>query len=97
MAACGVPPGEVTRRRSSAASPGLLATLLWTYFFLIIVMVILSWVGQRLRHPAIPLVYQLTEPVLAPIRKVIPAVAGFDLSPLFALIAIRFLLLLLGF
>ncbi len=74
----------------------LMATLLWTYFFLIIVMVILSWAGPRLHHPVIPLVYQLTEPVLRPFRKVIPPVAGFDLSPIFALIAIRFLLVLLG-
>jgi YggT family protein len=74
----------------------LVMTLLMTYFFLIIVAVILSWLGQRLQHPAIPLVYQLTEPVLRPFRKVIPPIAGIDLSPLFALIAIRFLILLLG-
>jgi len=74
----------------------LLATLLMTYFFLIIAAVILSWVGGRMRHPVIPLVFQLTEPVLRPIRKVIPPIAGFDLSPIFALIGIRFLLLLLG-
>ena len=75
----------------------LLMMLLWTYFFLIIIMVILSWVGRSWRHPVVPLVYQLTEPVLRPIRRVIPAIGGIDLSPLFALIAIRFLLLLLGF
>ena len=74
----------------------LIATLLWTYFFLIIVEVVLSWVGSRARHPAIPLVYQLTAPVLKPCRKFIPPIAGLDLSPLFALLAIRFLLLLLG-
>lgn len=74
----------------------LFMTLLWTYFFLIIVGVILSWVGGQSRHPAIPLVHQLTEPVLRPFRRVIPPIAGFDLSPLFALIAIRFLMLLLG-
>ena len=74
----------------------LLAMLLWTYFILIIVMVILSWFGQKLRHPIIPLVYQLTEPVLRPFRKVIPPISGIDLSPLLALIIIRFLLLLIG-
>ena len=74
----------------------LVMTLLMTYFFLIIFSVILSWLGQRMHHPAIPLVYQLTEPVLRPFRKVIPPIAGIDLSPLFALIAIRFLILLLG-
>lgn len=74
----------------------LLMMLLITYMILIIASVILSWFGQRARHPIIPLVYQLTEPVLRPFRKVIPAIGGFDLSPLFALIAIRFLMLLLG-
>ena len=74
----------------------LAMTLLMTYFFLIIVAVILSWLGQGLRHPFVPLVFQLTEPILRPIRKVIPPIAGIDLSPLFALIAIRFLILLLG-
>lgn len=74
----------------------LLMTLLMTYFFLIIVAVILSWLGQGLRHPFIPLVFQLTEPVLRPMRRIIPPIAGIDLSPLFALIAIRFLMLLLG-
>lgn len=74
----------------------LVMTLLMTYFLLIIVSVILSWVGRSLQHPIIPLVYQLTEPVLRPFRRMIPPIAGIDLSPLFALIAIRFLMLLLG-
>lgn len=75
----------------------LLGTLLWTWFFLIIAMVILSWVGRGARHPVVPLVYQLTEPLLRPVRRVVPPIAGIDLSPLFVLIAIRFLLVLLGF
>ncbi|MFC1688547.1 YggT family protein [Pseudomonadota bacterium] len=74
----------------------LAATLLMTYFFLIIASVILSWIASQMRHPVIPLVYQLTEPVLRPFRKIIPPIAGIDLSPLFALISIRFLLLLIG-
>jgi len=74
----------------------LCMTLLMTYFFLIIASVILSWVGQNLRHPFVPLLYQLTEPVLRPIRRVIPPIAGIDLSALFALITIRFLIHLLG-
>jgi YggT family protein len=60
-------------------------------------MVILSWVGRGARHPVVPLVYQLTEPLLRPVRRVLPPIAGIDLSPLFVLIAIRFLLVLLGF
>jgi YggT family protein len=95
----------VSRIGSSPLSPAgivmfsvtkLLATLLVTYFFLIIANVILSWIAGQARHPVVPLVYQLTEPVLRQFRRIIPPIAGLDLSPVFALIAIRFFLLLLG-
>lgn len=74
----------------------LVFTLLMMYFVLIIARVIVSWIANQSRHPLIPLIYQLTEPVLRPISKLIPPIGGIDLSPLFALIALRFLLLLLG-
>jgi YggT family protein len=74
----------------------LAVSLLMMYFILIIAAVILSWLGARARHPIVPLIFQLTEPVLRPFRKLIPPIAGIDLSPLFAIIVIRFLLLLLG-
>lgn len=74
----------------------LLITLLLTYLVLIIARVIVSWIAAQSRHPLIPLIYQLTEPVLRPFARVVPPLGGVDLSPLFALIAIRFLLLLLG-
>jgi YggT family protein len=74
----------------------LCVSLLMMYFILIIVAVILSWFGPRARHPIVPLIHQLTQPVLRPFRRLIPPIAGIDLSPLFALIAIQFLLLLLG-
>ena len=74
----------------------LLVTLLVTYFVLIIARVIISWIANQSRHPLIPLIYQLTEPVLRPLNKLVPPIGGIDLSPLFALIALRFLLLLLG-
>jgi YggT family protein len=74
----------------------LLITFLLTYFVLIIARVIISWIANRSQHPLIPLVYQLTDPVLRPISKLLPPMGGIDLSPLFALIALRALLLLLG-
>lgn len=74
----------------------LLVALLLTYFVLIIAMVLVSWFASGSRHPLIPLIYQLTEPVLRPIQKLLPPLGGVDLSPLFALIALRALLLLLG-
>lgn len=74
----------------------LLVSLLLLYLVLIIARVIISWIANQSRHPLIPLIYQLTEPVLRPFSRLIPPIGGVDLSPLFALIAIRFLLLLLG-
>lgn len=74
----------------------LLRMLLVMYMVLIIAEVILSWVGGAMRHPIIPLIYQLTRPVLAPIRRVVPNIAGLDLSPLIAIIAIQFLMILIG-
>ena len=74
----------------------LLVTLLVTYFVLIIARVLVSWIAGQSRHPLIPLIYQLTEPVLRPFSKLLPPIGGIDLSPLFVLIALRFLLLLLG-
>ena len=74
----------------------LVRMLLVMYMVLIIAEVILSWVGGAMRHPIIPLIYQLTRPVLAPIRRVIPSIAGLDLSPLIAIIAIQFLMILIG-
>ena len=74
----------------------LVVALLLTYFVLIIARVIISWLANQARHPIIPLIYQLTEPVLRPFSKLIPPLGGIDLSPLFALIALRFLLLLMG-
>jgi YggT family protein len=74
----------------------LLIALLLTYFILIIARVIVSWIASNSRHPLIPLIYQLTEPVLRPINRLVPPLGGVDLSPLFALIALRALLLLLG-
>jgi len=74
----------------------LVRLLLVVYMVLIIATVIVSWVGQNVRHPIIPLLFQLTDPVLAPIRRVLPDLGGFDLSPLVAIIAIQFLIILLG-
>lgn len=78
------------------ATLGLVRLLLMMYLVLIIVEVILSWVGGGMRHPIIPLIYQLTRPVLAPIRRVVPPLAGIDLSPLIAIIGIQFLMILIG-
>jgi YggT family protein len=75
----------------------MLQVILSLYTTLIIVSIILSWVWQSFRHPIIPLIYKLTEPLLIPIRKYLPSTGGFDFSAVIALITIHFLRLLVGY
>ena len=63
-------------------------------FWMLIIRAILSWVSQG-QNPIEYVLYQLTEPFLAPIRKVIPPIGGLDLSVLIAIIALQFIQILL--
>ncbi len=66
----------------------LLAQLLNIYFLLILARAVLSFVGVDRRHPALPLLAQLTEPVLGPVRRRLPPMGAFDLSPMLVILAI---------
>ncbi len=66
----------------------LLSFVLMMFFWLILARVILSFVGQGSYHPIVPLITQVTEPLLRPLRRALPAFGGFDLSPLVASLAI---------
>jgi YggT family protein len=68
---------------------GIVALLVQLYFFALLAMIILSWVAQGSRHPAILLLYQITEPVMAPLRRLLPPIGGLDLSPILAFILIN--------
>ncbi len=62
----------------------LVALLLTVFLVAIIIKVILSWVNPGHYNPVIGLVDRLAEPVLRPVRKIVPSIGGLDLSPLFA-------------
>jgi YggT family protein len=68
-----------------------LASLIDLYSLVVLVAVILSWVPLDRRNPLITITHALTEPVLAPIRSVLPPMAGLDLSPMVLLIALQIL------
>lgn len=70
-------------------------TTLWTYFYAIFVYALLGLIAPGGYSPLQSLLSALCEPVLRPFRRFIPAVAGLDLSPLWAGIAIQALLILL--
>jgi YggT family protein len=62
--------------------------VLMLYFGLILVRVFLSFVSVERSNPIVPLIVQLTDPVLKPLRRFIPAVAGLDLSPMAVMLII---------
>jgi YggT family protein len=70
-------------------------TTLWTYFYVIFIYALLSMIAPGGYSPMQSLLASLCEPVLRPFRRFIPAIAGLDLSPLWAGITIQALLLLL--
>jgi len=75
----------------------MIAMLLNLIQLLILIRVILSWIQPDPSHPAVSMIYRLTEPMLAPIRRMLPAnQTGIDFSPLILLLIIyalqRFLL-----
>ncbi|MDP2246438.1 YggT family protein [Pseudomonas sp.] len=68
---------------------GVTALFLKVFFFALIISVILSWVAQGSRNPAAELVSQICEPLLAPIRRVLPGMGGLDLSPIVAFLILN--------
>ncbi|HMJ83356.1 MAG TPA: YggT family protein [Vicinamibacterales bacterium] len=68
-----------------------LANLIDLYSLVVLVAVILSWVPLDRRNPLVTITHTLTEPVLAPIRRVLPPMGGLDLSPMALLFALQLL------
>lgn len=74
---------------------GVLGLLVNIYFFALLAMIILSWVAGGSRHPAILLIYQITEPVMAPVRRLLPPMGGIDFSPILLFVLINVVLIAL--
>ncbi len=70
-------------------------TLLWTYCYAILIYWLLSFIAPGGYSPLQSVLSSLCEPVLRLFRRIIPPVAGLDLSPLWATIAIQAILILL--
>ena len=65
--------------------------LAWALYCAILSRVIVSWLPIGHDSPFAPVVrviYEITEPILSPIRRLIPGLGMFDLSPMIALILI---------
>ncbi len=73
----------------------LLIALLDLYSLVVLGAVIISWIQLPPSNPVATFLHTLTEPLLAPIRRVLPDAGGLDFSPLvllFGLLMLRSLL-----
>lgn len=73
----------------------VVTTVLWLYFWAIFVYALLGMIAPGTYSPVISILQSICEPVLRPIRRTVPSVAGLDLSPLWAGIVIQVFLILL--
>ena len=76
----------------------LLILVLQVYQFILLARVLLSWFPDIDRsNPIVQFLYQITEPVLQPIRNMLPQTGMMDFSPLVVFLAISVLMMLLRF
>lgn len=71
----------------------LVTVLIWA----IIIRAVLSWFPISPRNPALVVVLQITEPILAPLRRIVPRLGMLDITPMVAIVLLVVLrLVLLG-
>ena len=76
----------------------LIDTILGIYVWVILISVVLSWLvafdvvnpRNQVMHMILQVTYNLTEPVLRPIRQFMPNLGGVDISPVIVLLGIMF-------
>ncbi|NVK36793.1 MAG: YggT family protein [Gammaproteobacteria bacterium] len=68
---------------------GTAGLFLKLYFWGLLISVIASWLAPQSYNPALMLLRQLLEPVMAPIRKLLPDMGGFDISPIILFLVIN--------
>jgi len=63
------------------------------FYWLIFIRAVLSWVSPDPYNPIVQFLHKVTEPILVPIRRILPAYFryGIDISPIIAFLAILFL------
>ena len=71
----------------------ILDVVLTIFYWLILIRAVISWVNPDPYNPIVQFLYKTTEPVLYPIRKILPTAFrfGIDISPIIAFLAILFL------
>jgi YggT family protein len=77
----------------------LIDTVISIYIYVLIAAAIMSWlialnvinVRNRAVYYILSFLYRVTEPVLRPIRRIIPSIGGIDITPVIVIIALHFI------
>jgi YggT family protein len=67
----------------------LVALTLWLYCSALFIYVVMSWIGGQMYNPSAATLAELVEPLLRPFRRLIPPIAGLDVSPVIVLILLQ--------
>ena len=65
------------------------------YIFAIFGQIILSWIAPQNNNPIVSLLYQITEPIMAPAKKILPPMGGMDFSPILVLVGLNIIEIIL--
>lgn len=78
------------------AAKKLVVLSIQIFVFAIFIRIIISWIAPGQYTPISAIVGTISEPVLSPLRRIIPPLGGFDISPLLAIIALTALTIVIG-
>jgi YggT family protein len=64
-------------------------TLFFILQFAIIVRALMSWFNPSRDNPIVRIVYEITEPVLSPLRRIVPRIGMMDITPIVAILLMQ--------
>lgn len=84
-------PHTLKQQRRLKLLAALIQLLIFIFSILILARVLMSWIQINPYSPLAQMIFNLTEPILAPVRNLLPPASGLDFSPLIVLIGIQVL------
>ena len=71
------------------AAIGCASLLVNIIFYSVIAMIVVSFLAPQSSNPAVEFIWELTEPVMAPLRRILPPMGGLDFSPIILFIVLK--------
>jgi len=66
-----------------------ISTILTILTYAIVIRALLSWIHPNPNNPIVRLIVRITDPILRPLQRIIPPIAGMDLTPVAAIILVQ--------